>query len=1080
MIKVKLTDLTIGIKCPAATQDLELNTKNRNNAIQADYIQYGPLNVDEPGDYWEKIADHWDTTEEAAKKSLCGNCTAFDISPRMKECMSGETSDEDGELGYCHMHKFKCHSARSCYTWAKGGPIEDDDISIDWQTKGEEEQLDEKRKKSKKKKGKKDRCYRIAKRKYDVFPSAYASGAIVKCRQGKIWKGLKEDLSNEEEKELKTIKMQLKKSAAKHARQAKQATDIAQASDKSAKLHRQQVDTIEDMLDERKKRKKAGSESGKESSLRDWFKRKGAPGKKGGWVDCNTCRKDKKSGRTKCKPCGRQKGEKRAKYPSCRPTPGACKERGRGKSWGKKSAKGMKEGVNNPEVYNKFMALIKEALGDKVDIIYEQDQPETKTVIKFPKFKINEKNWGKNLNTEDRAVIERIGNQLRGEDPLNRVAFLQQFLTEAEQVSKDITVGEVMGALMFLDIFASVVYEFNASVAGFLFEALFAGIFEGFQIDATEGGGEAGTTDVVLNVKPKGGSGKKGVEYSFKLLSDGKTDIAGSFTDIVDGISKSPDASETYLVVLKSGDKEKITLKFYEFDISKDNWFDWVGAGIASEEKVYEEKEFEFGSEETPKIVMDNLGKDPVAGKIVDGQFVKRPAQRPVAPRREYEALPEEEVTVVTPKAVLKISPYELRNEAGEVPKYLITGRKYKMKVDAGTKRVVKPSSNFKTLYADFLKPGGFVGPNGEDFPTYVGTGAYKKDPEFFDKLKTLSTYGGGAGAGQFVVRQSYMKDHPITDGPEILELDRDRFQQAAAEYTNLIGDQIYDIFTKLSELVDDVSGYFLGVKASTRNAFADRAKTKSKELAEAAEENLVAVEDEDTTDKALTKQKYRRMARQDRQRRSRSGMTFDESKDPTLKENKDIKLVLKKNSELIKETTLKENLQFHLENNIPMDKSVLRFGSASHIKLIAETKRLWEQGMYFATAEEEELFQTDIGEHVLFEGEAVALDVPMLNEEIIEEKKKKKTPQLGKPTRNTKGKKKYKVFVRNPKTGNIMKITFGDKKGGLEGNWNDPEARKSFAKRHKCAQKNDRTKAGYWACRAHKFFGKNVPGRFW
>jgi hypothetical protein len=128
MIKVRLEQLSIGVKCPAATQDLELNTKNRDNAIQADYIQYGPLNIDEPGDYWEKIADHWDTTEEAAEQSLCGNCSAFDISPRMKECMPGETSDEDGELGYCHMHHFKCHSARTCYTWAKGGPIEDDEM----------------------------------------------------------------------------------------------------------------------------------------------------------------------------------------------------------------------------------------------------------------------------------------------------------------------------------------------------------------------------------------------------------------------------------------------------------------------------------------------------------------------------------------------------------------------------------------------------------------------------------------------------------------------------------------------------------------------------------------------------------------------------------------------------------------------------------------------------------------------------------------------------------------------------------------------------------------------------------------
>ena len=37
-----------------------------------------------------------------------------------------------------------------------------------------------------------DRCTRIAKRKYDVWPSAYASGAVVKCRQGKIWKGVTE------------------------------------------------------------------------------------------------------------------------------------------------------------------------------------------------------------------------------------------------------------------------------------------------------------------------------------------------------------------------------------------------------------------------------------------------------------------------------------------------------------------------------------------------------------------------------------------------------------------------------------------------------------------------------------------------------------------------------------------------------------------------------------------------------------------------------------------------------------------------------------------------------------------------
>jgi len=103
----------------------------------------------------------------------------------------------------------------------------------------------------------------------------------------------------------------------------------------------------------------------------------------------------------------------------------------------------------------------------------------------------------------------------------------------------------------------------------------------------------------------------------------------------------------------------------------------------------------------------------------------------------------------------------------------------------------------------------------------------------------------------------------------------------------------------------------------------------------------------------------------------------------------------------------------------------------------------------------------------------------PETIDEAKKNKKKKKDPPIGKPSRNTGSGKKYKVFVRNPKTGKIKKITYGDAKGGLKGGWNSAEARKSFAARHKCAQKKDRTKSGYWACRAHKDFGPGI-GRFW
>ena len=113
------------------------------------------------------------------------------------------------------------------------------------------------------KKVKRDRCLRIADRKFDK-PSAYKSGAVVRCRKGEIWKDIKEE----------------------------------------------------------------------KETLRTWFKRQGAPGKTGGWVDCNSpIRKDGKI--TGYKPCGRQKGEERAKYPSCRPTASRCKDEGKGKTWGK-------------------------------------------------------------------------------------------------------------------------------------------------------------------------------------------------------------------------------------------------------------------------------------------------------------------------------------------------------------------------------------------------------------------------------------------------------------------------------------------------------------------------------------------------------------------------------------------------------------------------------------------------------------------------------------------------------------------------------------------------------------------------
>ena len=135
-------------KCPPATQDITLNLKNRQKAI--DEYGYGPLNPDMPNNtFWMAKQDEWnlDSVEEA-QQSLCGNCAAFDIRQDTLDCIAqGIDADnpEDaegvidaGDLGYCKFLKFKCASRRTCDAWVTGGPLRDESGVAEgsWQTPG--------------------------------------------------------------------------------------------------------------------------------------------------------------------------------------------------------------------------------------------------------------------------------------------------------------------------------------------------------------------------------------------------------------------------------------------------------------------------------------------------------------------------------------------------------------------------------------------------------------------------------------------------------------------------------------------------------------------------------------------------------------------------------------------------------------------------------------------------------------------------------------------------------------------------------------------------------------------------------
>jgi hypothetical protein len=139
-------------------------------------------------------------------------------------------------------------------------------------------------------------------------------------------------------------------------------------------------------------------------------------------------------------------------------------------------------------------------------------------------------------------------------------------------------------------------------------------------------------------------------------------------------------------------------------------------------------------------------------------------------------------------------------------------------------------------------------------------------------------------------------------------------------------------------------------------------------------------------------------------------------------------------------------------------------------LKLFIEARNLYESKRLVLCESDKYYFDnTDIGTFGKYNGKTVPLDLPLTEEfltEVLNEEKKQ--PALGKPKRG--GSKKFYVYVKNPKTKRIKKVSFGMAGGGLRAKLNNPKARAAFSKRHNCPKKNDRTTASYWSCRLPRY----------
>lgn len=192
------------------------------------------------------------------------------------------------------------------------------------------------------------------------------------------------------------------------------------------------------------------------------------------------------------------------------------------------------------------------------------------------------------------------------------------------------------------------------------------------------------------------------------------------------------------------------------------------------------------------------------------------------------------------------------------------------------------------------------------------------------------------------------------------------------------------------------------------------------------------------------------------------------------------IEQVEKKTLTLKKQIEVSEDLKYHIDNQLSLTENIFMLYSQKYFDLINEVRNLWEKGLIELNEEDTDLVESDLGKSVIVEGKQIYLDAPFpIDEEFLTEAKHRgKNVNLNKPFRTPGGPKKFAVYVKTPK-GTIKKVTFGDP--NMKTRAGNKKAAKSFSARHKCAQKKDRTTAGYWACRVPRFSGKNKgSSKYW
>jgi len=384
---------------------------------------------------------------------------------------------------------------------------------------------------------------------------------------------------------------------------------------------------------------------------------------------------------------------------------------------------------------------------------------------------------GQTPGDADREMFELWMSKIAPGAPIkDKIQSIQEFINNPPSVKY--SVADTLSYLMFVQTFAFIIREFNASVAGFLWEPFLAAM-------VGEGSIQVPTSmhdiaDVRLKLRTNEGL----IRVSLKILRE-EGNVGGSFVDLVRHFKENPKEPMVYLVIKKL--ENDTHMKFYQFPVSIDTFFEFIGHPKLQVEYAPVLKPWSWAPQDrvirtkSPSAALRDLrAQDPEHGyyrwrviKITDSE----------GNDLEGAALPGEQYNVYLEE------PTKIAGDPGQV---------------AGMGPAAARLWGSPEEYVQW-------------YSLWRGLVASGKGHEFWNLVlegKEGVTPNGKPARGikekeQFEVSAGVLKTKKVAD-LGTLDISNDTLDQAFANGAESIGEDLTNLFTAMAELVEDVSRFFL------------------------------------------------------------------------------------------------------------------------------------------------------------------------------------------------------------------------------------------------------------------------------